>query len=437
MRILHCLHNYHPARGGAEWLMKNLSERLTARGHEVTVVASNALSVEDYILPGKARPPLPAGEETVNGVRVRRVPYSRRGLRALNALRAVAVRFRFPGGERLRALSWGPRSRRYYHRALEVEADLIAACPLPTMNVWYARRAAGKKKIPLVIIPCFHTEDSYTFNNRLYFRWLREADAVVTLTDWERDHLHRVAGVPLDNLRTIGVGIDMDGASRERTPQLIDNHEQTSLPAIAPRPPGTEAVKSPGETVMFMGQHGLHKGILHLLTAMAAVWTERPGARLVVAGSPTAHTAEVEAKIAELPSWQQARVELIRGFPEESKREILRRADVFVSVSFMESFGIVFLEAWRERLPVIGCRRGGSSKLIDEFRDGLLVEFGRPRELAGAILELLGNADVRSAMGRAGYAKAREKYSWERVLPQWETLYEDVIRRTRNPVAGS
>ena len=418
MRVLHCLHNYHPARGGAEWLMQNVSERLAARGHDVTVIASNAFSVEDYVLPGKGRQPMPAGEDRVNGVRIRRVPFDRRGVRALNALRGVAARFGFPFGERLRMLSWGPRSRRYYPEALAVGPDLIAACPLPTMNVWYARRAARKKKVPLVIIPCFHTEDRYAFHNRLYFRWLREADAVVTLTDWERDHLHRVAGVPLENLHTIAVGIDPD----------------EPLPAAGARANGGLTRK---ETVIFMGQHGLHKGILHLLKAMESVWAERADAGLIIAGSPTAHTAEVERKIRELPPPQRARVELIKGFPEEEKRALLGRADVFVSVSFMESFGIVFLEAWREKLAVIGCRRGGSSKIIDEFRDGLLVEFGRPRELAGAILELLENKDVRRSMGQAGRRKTLEKYSWETILPLWESLYEDVIRRQSGPVGAA
>ncbi len=418
MRVLHCLHNYHPARGGAEWLMQNVSERLAARGHDVTVIASNAFSVEDYVLPGKGRRPMPAGEDRVNGVRVRRVPFSRRGVRTLNALRGISTRFGFPFGERLRMLSWGPRSRRYYPESLAVEADLIAACPLPTMNVWYARRAAMKKKVPLVIIPCFHTEDRYAFHNRLYFRWLREADAVVTLTDWERDHLHRVAGVPLENIHTIAVGIDPD----------------EPLPAAGARANGGIPRR---ETVIFMGQHGLHKGILHLIKAMQSVWAERADVGLIIAGSPTAHTAEIERKVRELPPPQRARVELIKGFPEEEKRALLARADVFVSVSFMESFGIVFLEAWREKLAVIGCRRGGSSKIIDEFRDGLLVEFGRPRELAGALLELLENKDVRRSMGQAGRRKTLEKYSWEKILPLWEALYEDVIRRKRGPVSAS
>jgi glycosyltransferase involved in cell wall biosynthesis len=81
MRVLHCLHNYHPARGGAEWLMKNVSERLAAKGHDVTVIASNALSVEDYVLPGGGKRLLPIGQDDVNGVRVRRVPFSRRARR--------------------------------------------------------------------------------------------------------------------------------------------------------------------------------------------------------------------------------------------------------------------------------------------------------------------------------------------------------------------
>jgi len=412
MRIVHCLHNYYPARGGAEWLMQNVSERMAKRGHEVRVIATNAYSVEDYFLPGRGKILMAAGEETVNGVSVTRVPFSRRGALLLNILRAVSNRTGTPMGDWLKMVSWGPRSRAYYREVLRSSggADVIATSPLPTMNVLYAWRASQKKNIPLIIIPCFHTEDKWTFHNRLYFRWLREADAVITLTEWEKTYLEREAGVKEEKLHAIGVGIDFDAPSAD-----TDYRKKSGI--------------QEKEVVLFLGQHGLHKGIIHLIRAMEHMWEKRADVALVIAGNPTAHTLEVEKKIAALGPEAQKRVHLIKGFPEEEKRALLKAADVFVSVSFMESFGIVFLEAWREGLPVIGCRRGGSSRIIDEHRDGLLVEFGKPRELAGAVLELLENPEVRRKMGESGRRKAAENYTWDKIIPLWEKVYENVVQQ--------
>ena len=120
---------------------------------------------------------------------------------------------------------------------------------------------------------------------------------------------------------------------------------------------------------------------------------------------------------------------LIKGFPDEEKRAFFSAADVFVSVSPFESFGIVFLEAWREGLPVVGCRRGGSAKLIDEFKDGLLVQDGNPRELATAILLLLGDETARRKLGEAGRAKLLERYTWDAVIDSWEDLYHGLSRK--------
>ncbi|MCP2605210.1 hypothetical protein NLC29_03545, partial [Candidatus Aminicenantes bacterium AH-873-B07] len=171
MRILHCLHNYYPAIGGAEWLMKNISERLVERRYEVKVIATNAYSVEDYFLPGKGKNLMKTGEEEINGVIVKRVAFTRKGAVFLNLMRAIANRINFPGGDWFRMISWGPRSISYYKEILNSEKiDLISACPLPTLNVWYAWKVSKKKNIPFIIVPCFHTEDKFTFHNKLYFK---------------------------------------------------------------------------------------------------------------------------------------------------------------------------------------------------------------------------------------------------------------------------
>jgi len=409
MRILHCLHNYHPARGGAEWLMKNISEKLQQRGHEIRILATTAHSVEDYFLPGKGKNLMRPGAEIIDGIPVERVGFSRRGAGILNLARGAANRIPLPCGNRIKMVSWGPRSRSYYRKLLEMNGvDLLAACPLPTMNVRYAWKAAGKKNLPLIIIPCFHTEDRWTFHNPIYFGMLRDAAAVISLTDWEKSYLRDKAGIPEEKICTLGVGIDIEAAG--------------PMPDIRSKYGITQK-----ETVIFLGQHGIHKGIIPLIEAMEIIWTTHPNTALIVAGNPTDHTLRIEAKIDKLTPENRNNVYLIKGFPEAEKRSLLRAADVFVSVSPFESFGIVFLEAWREKLPVIGCRIGGSSKLIDEYKDGFLVDAGKPRELAAVMIELLDNEDVRKKMGLAGYEKVKKHFAWDKIVDRWEKVYHDAL----------
>lgn len=409
LRIVHGLHQYFPARGGAEWLMQNVSERLAARGHEVRVIATTALSTEDYFLPGRGKNLLPAGEDKVGGVSVVRVPFTRRGAAILNLLRAAANRIPFiPGGNRWRMISWGPRSAAYAKAlAAPPGADLIGAAPLPNMNVWYAWRAARRSGLPFVIIPCFHIEDPYSFHNPFYYRMMRDAAAVIALTEAEKEFLCREARLDPEKVHVLGAGIDLDAAEPAADIRLKYGIRQTRI-------------------VLFLGQHGRHKGILELLSAMRHVWKECPDTAVVIAGNPTAHTAEIEAEIATFPDELRERAYLVKGVSEEEKRAFYQAADIFVSVSPFESFGIVYLEAWRERLPVIGCRRGAASKLIEEGHDGLLVNDANPIELAGAVVELLRDEKARAAMGETGYKKVVERFQWNRIIDRWEAIYREI-----------
>jgi glycosyltransferase involved in cell wall biosynthesis len=390
--------------------MQNVSERMVNRGHRVKVIATNAYSTEDYFLPGKGKKRIQDPETTLNGVEITRVSFTRTGAGLFNLLRRIGNYIPYPCRDRIRMKAWGPRSREYSRRILDTQGfDLIAACPLPTLNIWYAWKASRKLGLPLIIIPCFHTEDPWTFNNRWYFHMLAQADAVIALTDEEQDYLRQTAGLNPQKIHTLGVGIDftLDGADIDTRKKYGIKHRNV---------------------VLFLGQHGAHKGITDLVQAMRLVWKRHDDVALVIAGNPTDHTHRIRQAIQKLPSDQREKITLIEGFPEAEKRPLMQLADVFVSVSAFESFGIVFLEAWREKIPVIGCRKGGAARLIQEFEDGLKVQAGKIPEIAGALDELLQNADSRRRMGENGYRKAVEHYSWENLIPKWENLYTDVLR---------
>ena len=65
MRILHITPDYYPAMGGGEIHIKELSERLARRGHDVTVLALNSRGLSDG---SRLRP-----REVVNRVKVVRL----------------------------------------------------------------------------------------------------------------------------------------------------------------------------------------------------------------------------------------------------------------------------------------------------------------------------------------------------------------------------
>jgi glycosyltransferase involved in cell wall biosynthesis len=117
---------------------------------------------------------------------------------------------------------------------------------------------------------------------------------------------------------------------------------------------------------------------------------------------------------------------MINSFAETEKNSIYSSADVFVSVSKYESFGIVFLEAWLNKIPVISCRDGASSILVDNLRNGLHVEYNNPVELGVAILELLNDRMTRKKMGEEGYNKLKKNYMWPQIIDAIEKVIQEV-----------
>ncbi len=411
MNILHVVHNYYPAIGGVEWLMKNLSEGLIKRGHSVHAISSNATSCESYVFNDLVHPLLKPGEEMINGVKVSRVPFIGGGSFLVKILRILGTlfwRLRLPFHGFIRVLWQGPLSLKIFLKVLKAPCDIMVTSPLPTLNVLYAYLGAKIRKKPLVIIPCFHVEDRWAFDRRLYYWMLRGSDRVITLTEYEKRFLVSKSAKE-ERIDVRGVGILTNGY------QVTKDYRKEYGIGQSP-------------VVLFVGQLVAHKGIKNLIQAMQIVWQEAKDSFLVIAGSPTLYYSHLQLVINELPQCFREKTILIRNFAEEEKTSLFNMATVFVSVSKFESFGIVYLEAWHCRKPVIGCLQGASSTLIEDGKDGLLVRFDKPKELATAIKELLYDQDLRSRFGENGYQKLTKYYSWDNLISGYEESYLKAIQ---------
>jgi N-acetyl-alpha-D-glucosaminyl L-malate synthase BshA len=114
---------------------------------------------------------------------------------------------------------------------------------------------------------------------------------------------------------------------------------------------------------------------------------------------------------------------------QESVAELLACADLLLLPSESESFGLTALEAMASEVPVLGTRCGGLEELIDDGVNGRLLPVGAVDAMADAAIEILSDPKRTREMGRAGRATAIEKYSIERVVPLYESYYEEVLAR--------
>jgi glycosyltransferase involved in cell wall biosynthesis len=103
-------------------------------------------------------------------------------------------------------------------------------------------------------------------------------------------------------------------------------------------------------------------------------------------------------------------------------------ATILPSTSSTEAFGLVLLESWANKTPVIATRIPGVRELVDDGQDGYLVPPNDPNTLAHAIKHIIDDPEKSRTMGEAGYLKVCDKYTWEHVVDQIEVLYHEVVQ---------
>ena len=174
-------------------------------------------------------------------------------------------------------------------------------------------------------------------------------------------------------------------------------------------------------TFLSIGRLSGEKGHLILLEAFAAVLSEVPQARLVLAGDGPLR-AVIEDRIDALDL--RAAVEILGWVNSDQVRAALRAAHVLVQPSFNEGLPVVIMEAMAEHRPVISTYIGGIPELVLPGRTGWLVPAGNAAALAGAMTECaaLPIGDLQ-ALGTAGFERVRARHDVDTEATRLKALF--------------
>lgn len=107
--------------------------------------------------------------------------------------------------------------------------------------------------------------------------------------------------------------------------------------------------------------------------------------------------------------------------------ELLRGSDLLLLPSQTESFGLAALEAMACGVPVIASAVGGLPEVVVSGETGFLAPVGAVDAMAAEAIAILADP-ARHARMRAAAADRALGFATERVVPQYEALYEDVMR---------
>lgn len=180
-------------------------------------------------------------------------------------------------------------------------------------------------------------------------------------------------------------------------------------------------------TALFLGRFVAEKGIDVLIAAIPPAIAACPRLRFVLVGhrddfgtrDPDSLRAQLgdAARFVRFGPWtDQAGIE----------RE-LAAADLLVSPSLFESFGMVITEAMLFGLPIVATQTEGARALLGPSGAGLLVPTSDPERLAEAIVSLAHDAEARLAMGQRGAEYARRYLGWKAVAEAMLEVYRECI----------
>lgn len=140
--------------------------------------------------------------------------------------------------------------------------------------------------------------------------------------------------------------------------------------------------------------------------------------------------------------WQHGlmrNVEYIARVSTDELVALYNRAQVVVSPSLYEGFGLPAAEAMACGTPVVATTAGAFPEFIEDGRTGILVPPGDPAALAAAIRALLTDPERCERMGAAASEHIRTNFTWTRTAHRTLEVYDEVLPphpRATRPVVG-
>lgn len=277
---------------------------------------------------------------------------------------------------------------------------------IPHATTAYLAREMLRGQRQLRIATTLHGTDITLVGQELSFHAItkfsiEQSDAVTAVSAYLRDETVRAFGV-------------------KRPIQVIPNF--VNLDEYRPAQSGRRAALAPPEHRILTHVSNFRevKRVRDVIRVFARVRRAIPSTLIMIGDGPDRDAAEAEAR--SLAVEQDVRF-LGRL---DTLADLLQATDLFVLPSQLESFGLAALEAMACGAPVLATRVGGLPELVEDGVTGILEAPGSVEAMARRAVELLRDPAAHRAMATAAAARA-QAFSVERVVPQYEALYQDLL----------
>jgi glycosyltransferase involved in cell wall biosynthesis len=237
---------------------------------------------------------------------------------------------------------------------------------------------------------------------RFTARWM--CRRIIVVASYMRREAAAVLGLPLSRVLTIPNGVDID---------KFHPHAGVDRAAIKRELAGGDYL-----LVVTVGRLVPPKAQDLFIEAARRVAKVLPNARFVIIGD-----GPLRDDLARLIEEAGVADRVFIGGWRDDIPDVLGASDLFVLSSSQEGMPVAILEALSAGCPVVATDVGGVSEIVREGETGMLVPYGDPDALAGAIVRMLTNPEGAHHMAERGQRMAEQEYSMSAWARKWEALY--------------
>jgi len=257
---------------------------------------------------------------------------------------------------------------------------------------------------------------------RLSLAGLKRVDMIVADSEFTHQGIIRHLGIPGERVVTIypGVNHELFRPISNAREVLIGHYPHLTAIASAP-------------WLLYVGSELPRKNMGTLLQTVALVREEIPDIRLIKVGSAGGEHFRRETLRVLSELGLEDHVVIFEGVPEEALPLFYGAADVFVTASKLEGFGLPALEAMACGAPVVCSDAGALAEVAGVA--ALLVGPDDARGFADAIAAVVDDANLRDRMVRQGLAQ-RRNFSWEGTVEETGRVYRQLAQGCPAPRGG-
>jgi glycosyltransferase involved in cell wall biosynthesis len=242
-------------------------------------------------------------------------------------------------------------------------------------------------------------------------RMLERSNRLIAVSDFTRRELLQYYKVKANKIRVIHNGVDIDKFK----------------PAADKVKAKTELGFNPEDkAILSVGRLYARKGLFTLIESMAFVTRKFKNAKFIIAGKGLSDEMKKLVNYATKLGVKE-NIIFTGYFPDKKLPKLYQAADIFAFSTFYENLPFAVLEALSSGLPVVTTQVGGIPEMINNGKDGFLVEPANSKELADRILYYLEHPAAASEMALLARKNMENHFDWRLIVKKVLKIYDEAL----------